>query len=161
MAVQFEPRDDCIGMFPRAVGENEFAAGQFFQRGAERRIGLDRRMVDLMHDLEIFVGLHIVLDHQPAHRRAVALVIILLDFERLVLRHAEKIRDVAADLVVDLPPQPDVMRIERVVEIEHPGFDMGETARGFLRRVSSIVMVAFYCRRARNTNRRLTPVNPF
>ena len=85
MAVQFKPRHDGISVFLCAVGEDQLAARQFFQRSAERRIRLDRRVVDLVHDLEIFVRLHAMFDHQPAHRRPVALVIILLDFERALL----------------------------------------------------------------------------
>jgi hypothetical protein len=37
--------------------------------------------------------------------------------------------DEFADTRIDLLPQIDVMRIERVVEIEHPGVDMVEGAR--------------------------------
>jgi hypothetical protein len=41
----------------------------------------------------------------------------------------EEIRDVVADALVHLLPQVDVMRIERVVEVEHPGVDVLEDAR--------------------------------
>ena len=80
----------------------------------------------------IVVRVHAVLGHQPAHRGAVALVIVLLHPERLVLADLEEVRDEGADAVVDLLPEIEVMRIERVVEIEHPGLDMGE-ARGAAR----------------------------
>ena len=43
-------------------------------------------MVDLVHVFEIVVRDQPVLGHQPAHRGAVALVVILLHAERLVLR---------------------------------------------------------------------------
>ena len=86
-------------------------------------------MVDLVHEFEIVVRLHAVLGHQPAHGGAVALVIILLHAERLVLRHFQKIRDIGADALVHLLPEIEVMRIKRVVEIEHPGIDLGEAAR--------------------------------
>ena len=42
----------------------------------------------------------------------------------------EELADVFTDPGVDLLPEVDVMRIERVVEIEHPGFDMAEGTRG-------------------------------
>ena len=80
-----KPPHHRIGVFARAVGEDQLAAGQLFQRRAQRRIGLDRRMVDLMHDFQIIIGLHAVLDHQSAHRGAVAPVIVFLQTERLVL----------------------------------------------------------------------------
>jgi len=70
-----------------------------------------------------------VLGHHPAHGRAVALVIVLLHAERLVFRDLQKIRDVGADALIHLLPEIEVMRIEGVVEIEDPGFDIAETAR--------------------------------
>jgi hypothetical protein len=79
-----------------------------------------------MHIVEKFVGAHAVLGHQSAHRRAVALVIILLDAERVLMRNLEVVGDIVADALVDLLPQIEMMRIERVVEIEHPGLDPGE-----------------------------------
>ena len=86
-------------------------------------------MIDLMHVVEVVVRLHAVLDHQAAHRGAVALVVVLLQPERLLVGDLEEVRDVVADAAVDLLPEIDVMRIERVVEVEHPGLDMVEDAR--------------------------------
>ena len=111
--------------------------GKFLDRGAERRIGLERRMVDLVHEVEIVVGLHAVLGHQPAHGGAVALVIVLLHAEGLVVRHFQKIGDVVADALVHLLPEIEMMRIERVVEIEHPGLDVAEAARRLSGRVGT------------------------
>src|ERR1041385_2207777 len=85
-------------------------------------------MVDLVHVGEIFVGAHAMQAHHAAHAGAVAAVIILLNPPRLVGRNFQIAGDVFADPLVDLLPQIDVMRIQRVVEIEHPGVDMGETA---------------------------------
>src|SRR3974390_1330849 len=70
-----------------------------------------------------------MLGHQPAHGGAIALVILLLDAERLVLRHLEERGDIAADPLIDLLPEIEVMRIERVVEIEHPGLDLLKSTR--------------------------------
>src|SRR6266436_3613537 len=57
---------------------------------------------------------------------------------RISLRPARCLRgyfepgaDELTDPCVDLMPQIDVMRIERVVEVEHPGIDVGESAGGF------------------------------
>jgi hypothetical protein len=63
----------------RAVGENELAAGKLLDRGAEARVGFDRRVVDVVNILEKVVGPDAVLLHQAAERRAVAAVIVLLD----------------------------------------------------------------------------------
>ena len=81
-------------------------------------------MVDLMHDFEKFVRFEPVLLHQAAHGGAVAPVIVLLQAERLVVADLEEFDDVVADADVDLLPQIEVMRVERVVEIEHPGLDL-------------------------------------
>src|SRR5262245_52750903 len=113
-------------MVPGAIGEDELATLELLDRGAERRVGLERRVIDLVHEIEEVVRLHAVLGHQPAHRGAVALVIVLLQPERLLMADLEKLRDVAADALVHLLPQVDVMRIERVVEVEHPGVDVGK-----------------------------------
>ena len=118
-----------IGVLARAVGEDQLAAGKFFQRGTECRIRRERRMVDPMHEVEIVVGTHAVFGHHSAHGRAVAPVIILLQAERFVFRDLQKIRDVGADALVHLLPEIEVMRIERVVEIEDPSFDIAEIAR--------------------------------
>src|SRR5262245_9799359 len=120
-------------MLAGAVGEDELAAAEFFQCGAERRVWLERGVIDLVHEFEKIVGPHPVLGHQPTHRRAVAPVVILLHAERLLVRDVEKTRDVVADALVHLLPQIEVMRVERVVEIEHPGLDMVEPARRWTR----------------------------
>jgi len=44
------------------------------------------------------------------------------------VRDRQKLRDVVADALVHLLPEIDVMRIERVVEIEYPGLDLPEIA---------------------------------
>ena len=85
-------------------------------------------MIDLMHVIEEIVRLHAVLGHQPAHGGAVALVIVLLHAERLLVRDLKKARDVVADALVHLLPEIEVMGIERVVEVEHPGLDVLEVA---------------------------------
>ncbi len=74
-----------------------------------------------MHDLEELVRLKPVLFHQSAQRRAVALVVIFLQAERFVMRDLEQTDDVVADAHIDLLPKIEMMRVERVVEIEDPG----------------------------------------
>src|SRR6266540_329072 len=82
-----------------------------------------------MHEVEEVIGLHAVLGHQSAHRGAVAFVIVLLQPERVLLADLEVIRDVVADALVDLLPEIDVMRVEGVVEVEHPGVDLIDGTR--------------------------------
>jgi hypothetical protein len=71
-----------------------------------------------------------VLLHQAAQRRAIAPVVIFLQAKRLVMADMEKIDNVIADSRVDLLPQIEVMRIKRIVEVEHPGLDRAEVAHG-------------------------------
>src|SRR4029079_12839774 len=78
---------------------------------------------------------HAVLGHQPAHGRAVTLVIILLDAEGFFLGDLQEIRDKRPDAIVNLLPEIEVVRIERVVEVEHPGLDRTEVAGHRFRRI--------------------------
>ena len=74
----FEPLHDRFGMLARAVGEDELAAGEAPDRSAERGIGHERRVVDVVNEFEEIIGLQAVLGHQTAQGGAVAPVIILL-----------------------------------------------------------------------------------
>src|ERR1700692_230781 len=91
-------------------------------------------MIDLMHVSKIIVGVHAMLGHHAAHGSAVAAIIVLLDPAGFIGGYPEKGADEFADPDVDLLPQIDVMRIQRVVEIEHPGVDVGEGAGGVFHR---------------------------
>src|SRR5688572_18605523 len=44
-----------VSMFARPIGKDELTARQLFKGSAELRIGLERRMVDLMHEIEKIV----------------------------------------------------------------------------------------------------------
>src|ERR1700674_3334324 len=89
-----------------------------------------RRMIDIMDDFKELVRIDAVLLHQPAQARPVAPVQILLQPKRLVVRDFQETRDVVADAYIDLLPKIEMMRIERVVEIEDPGLDRAEAANG-------------------------------
>ncbi len=128
MMPELEPREHRVSVAARAVGQNQLAAGQLLDRRSQRGVRLQGRVVDLMHEIQEVIGLHAVLGHQPAHRSAIALVVVLLQPEGVVVRDVEEVRDVIADALVDLVPEVQVMRIERVVEVEHPGLDPLETA---------------------------------
>src|SRR4051794_25610755 len=66
--------------------------------------------------------------HHAAHGGAEALVIILLDLARFHRCQVQPVANELGDPRIDLLPQIDVVRIERVVEVEHPGVDMGKGA---------------------------------
>src|SRR3569833_1705133 len=68
--------------------------------------------------------------HHAAHGGTEALVIILLDLARFHRCQIEPIANELGNPRIDLLPQIDVVRIERVVEVEHPGDDMAEGAWG-------------------------------
>src|SRR5262249_32908792 len=55
---------------------------------------------------------------------------VLLQAEGVVAADLEELGDIGADALVDLVPQVEVVRVERVVEVEHPGVDVGEGACG-------------------------------
>ena len=128
MLANAEPRQNRLGVVGRAVGQDQLAARQPGDRRAHRRVRLERRMIDLVHVSEVIVGAHAVLGHHAAHAGAVAAVIVLLDDAGFLVRNFQISGDEFADPLVDLLPQIDVVRVERVVEIEHPGVDMMEGA---------------------------------
>ena len=132
-----EPLQNLVGMVGRAVGQDQFAPGKFGDRRAHRRVRLQWRMIDLMHIGEIIVGAHAVLGHHAAHGGAIAAVVVFLDPARFLRRNLEPGGDELADPHIDLLPQVDVMRIKRVVEIEHPSVDIGEGAGGFFHRLTN------------------------
>src|SRR4029077_6726657 len=120
------PRQYGFGMFMRAVGHDQFSPWQSFNCCAKCGIGRERRVVDLMNHFEECIGLQAMLGHQSAHGGAVALVIILLHAERFLVCGAKEFRDVVTDALVHLLPEIEMMGVERVVEIEYPGFDGSE-----------------------------------
>src|SRR5580700_5752677 len=123
-----------------------------------------------MHDIEILVGLEAVLLHQSAERRAVAPVIVLLQQERLLARDLEETDDVVADALVDLLPQIEMVRIERVIEVENPSlgsferidpagiFDPAKAAGGAFIHSADSILPQFPARRLTATPNHLLAV---
>ena len=72
----------------------------------------------------------VVLAHQTLQRRAVAMIVVFLKRTRRKPVEAEQLRHEQRDPRVDLRPDTRLVRIQRVVEVEHPGVDMGEIAFG-------------------------------
>jgi hypothetical protein len=91
-------------MIHRAVGEDQLAAGQLCDRSPHHRIGLQRRVVNLVHISQKVVRADAVLGHHAAHGGAVAAIKILLDAARFLRRHFEEISHELADPRIDLLP---------------------------------------------------------
>src|SRR3954469_4557571 len=87
-------------------------------------------MIDLVDVGQIIVRVDAMLGHHAAHAGAVAAVVVLLDPAGFFRGDFQERADELADPRVDLLPQIDVVRVQRVVEIEHPGVDMREGAGG-------------------------------
>ena len=104
--------------------------GQACERRRQSRGGEHGAKIDVVHVIEKVLRRHAMQAHQPGQRGAVLVVIGLAQALRLFERNAETIGDELAHALVDLGEQIAVGRIERVVEIEHPRLDMGETAGG-------------------------------
>src|SRR5882724_972097 len=139
MYIDAKPLQHLVGVIGRADGQNQLASGKPCDRRTHRRIRLQRRMIDLVHIGEIVVGTHAVFGHHAAHAGAVAAIVVLLNPARLIGWYFEISTDELADPLVDLLPQVDVMRIKRVVEVEHPGIDVGEGAGGFHHNLSAVM----------------------
>src|SRR5262245_25569263 len=118
VTINLEFLHDCSSVLACAIRKNELAAGKIFQSRTQSRIGLQRRMIDAVHELEIIIGLQTMLGHQAAHRRSIALVVVLLQAKRLVSRYLQEVGHISAYPLINLLPQIEVMRVERIVEIE-------------------------------------------
>jgi hypothetical protein len=75
-----------------------------------------------------------VMDHQALQRRAMIEIILLLQGARVLTRQAEQGRDVSRHVLVDLGEEIDMMRVQRVVEVEDPVTHMAEI--GFVRKIA-------------------------
>ena len=94
-------------------------------------------MVDVVREIEKVVRVDVVLVDERPERRSVAVIEIFLQRPGGETVEAEEFRDVEGDPLVDLRPDPRIVRIEGVVEIEDPGVHVAEAARfgrGYVRR---------------------------
>ena len=119
-------RNRAQRVIARAVGENQSAAGQARQLQRQLRVGAQPRAVDVMGEGEEVRRFGRAFVDEPAQRRAMALIVIMLQLARREPVKAAQAHQVQRDALVDLRPQPAVGGIKRVVEIEHPGRDMTE-----------------------------------
>ena len=84
------------------------------------------REIDVVDEIEEVVRIDAVRRHQSGERGAVGVEIALLHPPRLGRIDAEQALDIVAHADVDQLEQVAAVRIEAVVEIEDPAFDMGE-----------------------------------
>ena len=83
-----------------------------------------------MRGFEEVMRIDAVMAHQAGQRRAVVEIVFLLQRPRLVVIEPKKLGDIGRHVLVDLGEEIDMMRIERVVEIEYPVGHMGEIGLG-------------------------------
>ena len=128
-AGQAEPVEHLVGIGRVGVGENQLAPRQPGDRLDQYRRRGDDRDVDVMDVAEKFVRIDPVLGHQAAQRRAVRMEESLLDPVRRGRIEPQQPRHERPHPHVDLGEQVGLRRIQRVVEVEDPGVDMGERVR--------------------------------
>ena len=104
----FDARDGVSASTKGEVREAVDHALEILDKGearvAERRVRLQRRMVDLVDVGEIVVGRDAVQGHHAAHGGAEAQIVILLDLSRLLRRHVQPARHEFSDPRIDLLP---------------------------------------------------------
>ena len=89
-------------------------------------VGFQRREGDVVHLVEKGLGRHRVARHQPRERRAVLGPVVIAQPVGLLGRDLERTDHEVAHAHLDLVEEPHLGRVERVVEVEDPGLDMGE-----------------------------------
>ena len=119
-----------LGVAQRAIGVDDFTPGQSRQCGGENGIGRHAGEIDFVHIAQEVVGVDPVDRHQPAQGRAVLAEIGLLQPERRFGRQVQAIGDEAGHQCMNLVEEPAGSGVERVVEIEDPGLDLGQRPAG-------------------------------
>jgi hypothetical protein len=126
---QAQAGQHAAGIRRIAVGEDQLAAGQRRHRAHQPPILGNRVHLDIVDEIEEFVRIDAVGSHQPRQGRAMLPEIALLNRPRLDRIDAEKPFDERRHPLVDQPEQVRRRRVERVVEIEDPGIDVGKRGR--------------------------------
>ena len=86
-----------------------------------------------MHEIKIGMGVNIVIGHEPAQRGAVGPVIILLHFARRRILKPKQGADIFTHAPVNLVKQRAIGRVQRVVKVEGPSFNMAGRWQGVCR----------------------------
>ena len=109
------------GMPARAIGIDKFATRQGSDGFGEVRRFRQWRQINLVDMIEKFIRRHTVHGHQAIKRRAMLGIILLLARTGFVARQMQKPGDEIRHPLVNLSEQIAFCRVERVVEVEHPG----------------------------------------
>jgi len=121
-----EPIEHPPGIILAGIGEDELAPRQPIDRRDQGRIGGDPGKIDVVDIIEEFVRIDAMIGHEAGEGRAMLVEETLLHPVRLGRVDAEQLLDIGAHAPVDQLEQVAAVRIEAVVEIEDPAFDMGE-----------------------------------
>ena len=91
-----------------------------------------------MHEGQKRLRIDLMLQHQPAQRRAVTMIIMFLQRAQRQGVEAKQAHHEQRDARVDFRPKIRCLRIERIVEIEHPCVDLRKTRCEIGHRVISV-----------------------
>src|SRR5262245_46666123 len=108
------------------VGETGALARQAVQHRLQLGSACQRRDIHIVDKGKIRLGIDGKTLDQPRKRRSVLGKALLLKPPRVVLAKTELLLDEATDAALRLQKNRRTMRIQRVVEIEEPSFDMAE-----------------------------------
>ncbi len=120
--VEHAPRMPFVG-----IGEDELSSRQPVERRDQSRIGGQPREFAVVHEVEEFARVDSMVAHQPGERRAMFEEVRLLHPPRLDRIATQQALDIFAHADVDQLEQIAGRRIEAVVEVEDPAFDMGQS----------------------------------
>ena len=126
MMMNAELQRGLLSMMARAIGKDQLAAGQRGNGVAECGMGRQRCAVNFMDKGQKFSGINMVQIHQPAQGGAIFLIIGFLQVARLHSIQRQLIGDEGGDARVNFRPEIGMGRVERIVEVEHPGVDFGK-----------------------------------
>ena len=118
---------DFLGIGRAGVGVDDFATGK--RRDAARKAGIGRqdREVDVVNIGKIGAGVDIMFAHQPGERGAIGRPVMGAQMVGAGTINLQGLHDPVGHPDLDLVEKPHVRRIQRIVEVEDPGADMGET----------------------------------
>src|SRR5579863_1918647 len=113
-------------MAARSVGEDEFPPRQFPDLVRKQGVRLQARAVDVVNKFQKALSQRAMLLREPAERRAVTRIIVLVEGAGRQAVDAEKLDQKKGDPLVDARPNSAVRRVQGIVEVEDPCGDMAK-----------------------------------
>src|SRR6185312_5255010 len=113
-------------MAPRSAGEDQLAPRQFADLARKERIRLQARAVNIVNEFQKALSLGAVLQREPAKRRAVTRIIMLVQRARRQAVDAAKLDQKQGDPLIDARPDSAVRRVQGIIEVEDPCRDVAE-----------------------------------